>query len=606
MSAYAPVLKALSGAGPFTVFAPTNEAFAAAGVDVSNVALVTAVLKFHVLSGAVPSSALAQSQSVPTLNGESVSVTAASDGRVFVNGGAQVVIADVFATNGVVHVVDSLLIPPSLLNAKAEIEKAITTGAKWYDSGDIEGCFVRYLGTAMALSGSLRAAPIKQAQQEGMRSDFSEGAWTLRREFNRFTDDGAVALPTYTPVSNNAQKSIVETAIATPALSTLVSVLTMPAYAPVLRALSGAGPFTVFAPTDTAFAAAGVDVSDVALVTAVLKFHVLSGSVPSSALAQSQSVPTLNGESVSVTAASDGRVFVNGGAQVVIADVFATNGVVHVVDEVLLPPSVLDARAEIAAAIAEGSPLYNDDDREGCFVRYLATAMALSGSLRAAPIAQAQREGRMNDFSSGAWTLRQEFDRYTGGSQNTQRATTTPAVSSSDRSTIRAYDLNWDVTNDSVMGGISDSRVTITSAGEAQFAGFATKESNGGFANSLARLARPADFSNCLGVTVVLKGDGQRYIFELRDSSNNMGISYEVDVNPGPTWQSYDIPLSMMEAERPFFSRGSSSSAPALDRSNIVSLGIKRTAFLKGFSSDPSFVNGAFSVSFREMSCMQR
>jgi transforming growth factor-beta-induced protein len=277
---YAPVLAALSGAGPFTVFAPTDAAFAKAGVDVYDVPTVTAVLQYHVLSGAITSSALATSQSVPTLQGEAVSITKTPAG-VFVNGGAKVLLADAKAANGIVHVVDTLLVPPSLL--------------------------------ASAAAAKVAPAP------------------------------ATVAVET--------QKSIVELAVATPELSTLVYVLTQPAYAGVLEALSGPGPFTVFAPTDaafaTAFAQAGVNISDVATITAVLKYHVVSGAVPSSALRRAQSVTTLQGEAMSITKTSAG-VIVNGNAKVVIADVMASNGVVHVVDSVLLPPSFLAPVAPIA------------------------------------------------------------------------------------------------------------------------------------------------------------------------------------------------------------------------------------------------------------------
>lgn len=114
-------------------------------------------------------------------------------------------------------------------------------------------------------------------------------------------------------------KTVVDLAVATPNLSTLVRVLTRPDYAPVLTALSGTGPFTVFAPTNEAFTAAGIDVKDVSAVTAVLQYHVISGSVPSSALQASQSVATLQGGKLTVKKNKNG-VTVND-ANVVTADI---------------------------------------------------------------------------------------------------------------------------------------------------------------------------------------------------------------------------------------------------------------------------------------------
>jgi len=102
-----------------TVFAPTNEAFNAAleelGLEfddlVANQELLTSVLTYHVVEGAVTSDML-ESGAVETLNGESITVEIAEDGTVTVNG-ATVVTADVEASNGVVHVIDAVLLPPS-------------------------------------------------------------------------------------------------------------------------------------------------------------------------------------------------------------------------------------------------------------------------------------------------------------------------------------------------------------------------------------------------------------------------------------------------------------------------------------------------------------
>jgi len=154
-----------------------------------------------------------------------------------------------------------------------------------------------------------------------------------------------------------AQRSIVETAVATPQLSTLVSVLTLPAYAPVLNLLSGPGPFTVFAPNNAAFAQANIDPNQVALVTAVLQYHVLSGRVLSTDLAPGANIATTllnnpayvnlgNGVNARVNAVRSGNNVqlswsVPTGqflANVVAANVICTNGVVHIIDRVMFFP----------------------------------------------------------------------------------------------------------------------------------------------------------------------------------------------------------------------------------------------------------------------------
>ena len=132
-------------------------------------------------------------------------------------------------------------------------------------------------------------------------------------------------------------KSIVDNAVATPQLSTLVAVLSDPRYADILGVLSGAGPFTVFAPTNAAFAAAGVNINDVAAVKEVLKYHVVPGVAAfASDLKRFQRVATAEGRKVTIQKRGS-SVSVNT-ANVVVADVGSSNGVVHVIDKVLMPP----------------------------------------------------------------------------------------------------------------------------------------------------------------------------------------------------------------------------------------------------------------------------
>ena len=118
------------------------------------------------------------------------------------------------------------------------------------------------------------------------------------------------------------------------------------------------GPFTVFAPTDAAFAKvpkATLDAlaADPAKLKAVLLYHVISGSVPASDVVKLTSAKTVNGANVAIKV-QDGTVFVNG-AKVVTPDVKASNGVIHVIDTVLLPPAAAaPAQNIVKTAIAAG------------------------------------------------------------------------------------------------------------------------------------------------------------------------------------------------------------------------------------------------------------
>jgi uncharacterized surface protein with fasciclin (FAS1) repeats len=133
--------------------------------------------------------------------------------------------------------------------------------------------------------------------------------------------------------------NIVETAVNNGSFQTLVAAVTA---ADLVATLSGPGPFTVFAPVDTAFAAlpAGtveslVEPENKEKLTSILTYHVVAGKVLSTDLSDGMKAKTVNGAEITITIA-DGKVKVNG-AQVVLADVATSNGVIHVIDGVLLP-----------------------------------------------------------------------------------------------------------------------------------------------------------------------------------------------------------------------------------------------------------------------------
>ena len=247
----------LSGTGSFTVFAPTDAAFAALPAGILDALLadpsgdLTDILKYHVLTGKAMSSQLSDGQVISTILGKNITVTINANG-VFIND-KQVTTADIEAENGVVHVIDAVLIPP-------------------------------------------------------------------------------VEMPA----------TVVDIVVNSPDHTTLEAAVVA---ADLAGTLSGTGPFTVFAPTDAAFAALPAGTLDALLadpsgdLTDILLYHVVAGKAMSADLSNGQEITTVLGDNIVVTINADG-VFIND-AKVTVADIEARNGVVHVIDEVLLPP---DAR----------------------------------------------------------------------------------------------------------------------------------------------------------------------------------------------------------------------------------------------------------------------
>ena len=141
---------------------------------------------------------------------------------------------------------------------------------------------------------------------------------------------------------DTATKTIVETAIANGSFTTLVAAVKA---AGLVETLSGAGPFTVMAPTDEAFAKlpAGtveslVKPENKAKLTAILTYHVVAGSVPAATVVTLKNAKTVEGSEISIEVKGE-SVMLNGNAKVVIADVHCSNGIVHAIDTVLMPPS---------------------------------------------------------------------------------------------------------------------------------------------------------------------------------------------------------------------------------------------------------------------------
>jgi uncharacterized surface protein with fasciclin (FAS1) repeats len=137
--------------------------------------------------------------------------------------------------------------------------------------------------------------------------------------------------------ANMGKKTIVETAVAAGSFNTLVTAVKA---AGLVDTLSGDGPFTVFAPTDDAFAKLPEGtipalLKDKEKLTAILTYHVVAGSVMAKDVVNLTSAKTVNGQSLSIMV-KEGAVMVDG-AKVVKTDIVCSNGVIHVIDSVVLP-----------------------------------------------------------------------------------------------------------------------------------------------------------------------------------------------------------------------------------------------------------------------------
>lgn len=137
-------------------------------------------------------------------------------------------------------------------------------------------------------------------------------------------------------------KTIVQTAIANGSFNTLVAAVKA---ADLVATLSGAGPFTVLAPTDAAFAKLPdgtveslVKQENKAKLAAILTYHVVAGAVPAATVVTLKEADTVQGSKITIEV-KDGSVMLNGDTKVIITDVHCSNGVIHAIDTVLMPPN---------------------------------------------------------------------------------------------------------------------------------------------------------------------------------------------------------------------------------------------------------------------------
>ena len=244
------LVETLKGKGPFTVFAPTDDAFAklpAGTVDTllkpENKEKLAAILTYHVVAGEVKAADVAKLKSAKTVQGQSLAIDLSNGVKV---NGANVLKTDIECANGVIHVIDAVLLPND--------------------------------------------------------------------------------------------QDVVDTAVSAGSFKTLVAAVKA---AGLVETLKGKGPFTIFAPTDEAFAKLPAGTVESLLkpenkekLAAILTYHVVAGSVKAADVVKLDSAVTQQGQSVAIDA-KDGVKINN--AKVIKADIECRNGVIHVIDAVLLP-----------------------------------------------------------------------------------------------------------------------------------------------------------------------------------------------------------------------------------------------------------------------------
>lgn len=345
------LLDTLKGEGPFTVFAPTDAAFAKLPdgtveelLKPENIDRLKAVLTYHVFAGKGSLADALKAETLPTVQGDSIQV-AFTDGKVRVNE-STLVNADLACSNGLIHVIDSVLLP-----------------------------------------------------------------------------------------SEPKAKTILETAVAAGSFKTLAAAVKAAGLTDVIES---DGPFTIFAPTDAAFAALPkgtleslLKSENIEQLQSILTYHAVSGRVGAGDALKAAKATTVNGRDITF-AVRDGKFQVNQ-ATIRTTDIECANGVIHVIDAVLLPPATGKGEGEgegekseqakassprqlIELAIDRGVPLYNDGDVAQCAdiyeqcIKMIASDCGSSEQLKTSLNKVLAKATHTGSADAKAWMLRHTLD----------------------------------------------------------------------------------------------------------------------------------------------------------------------------------------------------
>ncbi|MBG0788004.1 MAG: fasciclin domain-containing protein [Anaerolineaceae bacterium] len=379
----------LAGEGSFTVFGPTDDAFAklpegTVEALLEDIPALTDILLYHVVDGKVMAEDVVTLESAQTLQGEEVAISVEND-MVYIND-AQVIITDIMASNGVIHVIDTVLLPTAEEPMSSIVEFAVADGrfgtlvaalqaAGLDETLAGEGSFTVFAptddafaklpeGTVEALledipaltdillyhvvDGKVLAEDVvmlneaKSLNGRYVDIQIEDGMVYINDAQVIITDvmasNGVIHVIDTVLLPPDPVGSIVDIAVADGRFTTLAAALDA---AGLVETLSNDGRFTVFAPTDDAFAklpegTVEALLQDIPALTDILLYHVVDGKVMAADVVSLEEALTMLGEPVSIRVEGD-MVYIND-AQVLITDIVADNGVIHVIDSVLLPP----------------------------------------------------------------------------------------------------------------------------------------------------------------------------------------------------------------------------------------------------------------------------
>ena len=407
------LVETLNSGGPFTVFAPTDAAFALLpeGTVESLIADTTGalanILTHHVSGGATLSTDLYDGMMITTVAGTELVVSSDSNG-VYIDG-AMVTVANLTADNGVVHVINAVLLPEAEVESNTVVDiifdspnhlllagAVVASGLAETLSGD--GPFTVFAPTDSAFailpeglvetlledpSGQLTTILMHHVYGgSALSTDLSDGMMVttlagteleVEIDTNGVYIGGAMVVIADLTADNGVVHVIDAVLVPVEDTTTVVDIIvgspnhgilaTAVGAAGLVETLSGDGPFTVFAPTDAAFALLPEGLVATLLedpsgqLTTILTHHVFAGSALSTDLYDGMMVPTIAGGELEVMIDSIGVYIDN--AMVTVADIVTSNGVVHVIDAVLIPEEGLSI--EESLAIENQTYLYSMD-----------------------------------------------------------------------------------------------------------------------------------------------------------------------------------------------------------------------------------------------------